>query len=117
MANLNAIGRLQVLLRMLHPQVIDDATTLANAKLDGPTSLKYALPFYTVYNGPQLYEEDGVTPRDPTNAELAAFVLSIYRRRTREIRQEYLAIPVGIAAKEAEQATIQADFTTDLGSD
>ena len=57
------------------------------------------------------------SPRDPTNAELAQYALSIYRRRTREIRQEFLAVPAGDAAEATEKENIATEFETDLGAD
>jgi hypothetical protein len=115
MAEIGWIDRARIAMKMLHMgQPVDDSDVPNdNLKISAAIANKYGTAFYENH-GPQLFEGDGVTPRDPTNVEKAQFFV---RRLNEFCRNEQRARerPTADAAAEAHMTTVETDIEADLG--
>lgn len=115
MAEIGWIDRARIAMKMLHLGLpVDDSDVPNdNLKISGAIADKYGTAFYENH-GPQLFEVDGVTPRDPTNVEKAQFFVRTLHEFCRN-EQRAKERPTANAAGEAHMTTVDADIDTDLG--
>jgi len=86
-------------------------------QIDAATALKYARAFWDAYPHPELFEEDGTTPREPTNDELGTFYLNRLRSYHKEILESVRVKEASNTAGESERTTVTAETQTDLSGD
>ena len=117
MATITAVDRARILMDLIKDATVTDATPYASVdKMLGATALEIVNNFWSEYKQ-QLYEVDGVTPRDPTNEELATFYINKLRQFHKGIRAADRTKSVAEAARVAERAAVDAENSTDLGDD
>ena len=117
MATITAANRARILMDLTKDGEVTDLANYANVEmLAGVTALEIANDFWEQY-GQQLYEEDGTTPRDPTNEELATHYINRIRQFHKETRAANRLKKNGVEARDAERILVDAANTTDFGDD
>lgn len=114
---LTPVVRARVIMDLVKDGVVLNERPYGNVDLAAaPVAIKYAQAFYDAY-GPQLFEVDGVTPRDPTNAELARNYLKVLRKFHRDILRASRVGSAGDTARSVEAVIVETEADADLGTE
>jgi len=116
---ISKVVRARVIMDLVKDGVVGNETPYGDGSVDlaaAPVAIKYAQAFYDAY-GPQLFEVDGVTPRDPTNAELARNYLKVLRKFHRDILRASRVGSAGDTARSVEAVIVETEADADLGTE
>lgn len=115
MATIPSLSIARLIMQLVKTDQVAQLQDYSNVELaDVDVAIKFADAFWN-FNGPQLYEQDGETPRDPTNEEKAIH----YRREIRQFHRDRLFAtrvpPAGRNAENAERELVEAEVNAALG--